>query len=65
MCATMSSESVVNDIHIQATDFSRNRLLRCWQLCGEIYQVLKRLPNLKKIDGVPVDVEEKDMAADA
>jgi hypothetical protein len=25
-------------------------------------QVLKRLPNLKKIDGVPVDVEEKDMA---
>mmetsp|Transcript_6289 Transcript_6289/g.11996 ORF Transcript_6289/g.11996 Transcript_6289/m.11996 type:complete len:198 (-) Transcript_6289:456-1049(-) len=28
-------------------------------------EVLKRLPNLKKIDGVPVDVEEKDMAADA
>jgi hypothetical protein len=26
-------------------------------------EVLKRLPNLKKIDGVPVDVEEKDLAA--
>jgi len=27
-------------------------------------EVLKRLPNLKKIDGVPVDVEEKDLAAE-
>merc|ERR1712070_879389 len=26
-------------------------------------EVLKRLPNLKKIDGVPVEVEEKDAAA--
>mmetsp|Transcript_24866 Transcript_24866/g.34274 ORF Transcript_24866/g.34274 Transcript_24866/m.34274 type:complete len:198 (-) Transcript_24866:56-649(-) len=28
-------------------------------------EVLKKLPNLKKIDGVPVDVEEKDAAQDA
>jgi len=28
-------------------------------------EVLKRLPNLKKIDGVPVDVEEKDLAAES
>jgi hypothetical protein len=28
-------------------------------------QVLKRLPNLKKLDGVPVDVDERDQALQA
>jgi len=26
-------------------------------------QVIKRLPNLKKLDGIPVDVDEKEQAA--
>ena len=26
-------------------------------------QVIKRLPNLKKLDGIPVDVDERDAAA--
>lgn len=28
-------------------------------------QVLKRLPNLKKLDGIPVDVDERDQALQA
>ena len=28
-------------------------------------QVLKRLPNLKKLDGIPVDVDERDQAMQA
>jgi dynein light chain 1 len=28
-------------------------------------QVIKRLPNLKKLDGIPVDVDEKDAAKNA
>jgi hypothetical protein len=28
-------------------------------------QVLKRLPNLKKLDGIPVDVDERDLALQA
>jgi dynein light chain 1 len=27
--------------------------------------VLKRLPNLKKLDGIPVDVDERDQAVQA
>jgi dynein light chain 1 len=30
-------------------------------LCA-VLQVLKRLPNLKKLDGIPVDVDERDQA---
>jgi hypothetical protein len=30
-----------------------------------LLQVLKRLPNLKKLDGVPVDVDERDQALQA
>ena len=29
----------------------------------DVLQVLKRLPNLKKLDGIPVDVDERDAAA--
>lgn len=31
-------------------------------VCG---QVLKRLPSLKKLDGIPVDVDERDQALQA
>lgn len=34
-------------------------------LCGVLCQVLKRLPNLKKLDGIPVDVDERDQAMQA
>lgn len=30
-----------------------------------LLQVLKRLPNLKKLDGIPVDVDERDQALQA
>ena len=34
-----------------------------WNLVAA--QVLKRLPNLKKLDGIPVDVDERDQALQA
>ena len=50
-------------------------LLLCWH-SASLYvcarpalprrtQVLKRLPNLKKLDGIPVDVDERDQAIQA
>lgn len=38
-----------------------NRNGGCW--CP--VQVLKRLPNLKKLEGIPVDVDERDQALQA
>jgi dynein light chain 1 len=34
-------------------------------LCLTVVQVIKRLPNLKKLDGIPVDVDEREQAKTA
>jgi hypothetical protein len=39
--------------------------MSCCCYCCVWLQVLKRLPNLKKLDGVPVDVDERDQALQA
>lgn len=31
-------------------------------VCVGVAQVIKRLPNLKKLDGIPVDVDEREQA---
>ena len=36
-------------------------MLSIWQRWVDL-QVLKRLPQLKKLDGIPVDVDERDQA---
>jgi len=51
--------------NVMSASYASSQSLKhqCWNVV--LLQVLKRLPNLKKLDGIPVDVDERDQALQA